>query len=128
MNKSQIFSKAHAIAKTIAGEAGHYVIAFGIALKEVYNSLKKDTATKLLELGMTVWGESFGKDRIYINIENMLAVFGLEITRYKTGNISYAELHGEKISNSKAYKLLSGKIYYCLKAKKFFGTNLEAII
>lgn len=33
--------------------------------------------------------------------------YGLEIERYKTGNIRYAALHGEKISNGKANTLLN---------------------
>lgn len=47
-------------------------------------------------------------DRLYANP----ADFGLEVERYKSGNISYAEVNGEKISNSEASKILTyTKVY-----------------
>ncbi|GIH70362.1 hypothetical protein [Sphaerimonospora thailandensis] len=45
------------------------------------------------------------KHRVYIN--NWAEFAGLEVSRYNTGNISYAEWDGEKISNSQANKILS---------------------
>lgn len=70
------------------------------------------TATQIRSIGGNSWTPSNGgAERIYLNDWATLA--GLEIDTYKTGNISYAELGGRKISNSKAYKLLSGsKVYF----------------
>lgn len=47
-------------------------------------------------------------DRMYFNIDRG---GGLEIEYYKSGNISYAELDGEKISNSQAYRILAVTAY-----------------
>lgn len=44
--------------------------------------------------------------------DQLEAVFGLSIDRYKTGNICGASLNGEGISNSKAYKLIGRGIWY----------------
>lgn len=41
MNKSQIFKKAHKIARDTVEIVGDYIIAFCLALKEVYAELKK---------------------------------------------------------------------------------------
>lgn len=127
MNKSQIFTKAHQIARQTVEIVGDYIIAFRLALKEVY-SQTKSASQKLQDLGMTVWGAEFGKARIYINLEDMAAVFGLVINQYKTGSISSASLNGEKISNSRAYKLLGNKIYFDIAKQEFVGTELEPII
>ena len=129
MNKSQIFKKAHQIAKSIVSEVGSYILAMSVALKEVYASLKnKSIAEKLVDLGMSVWGEDFGRPRIYVNLENTKDVFGLEVHQYGTGRISSAFLHGEKISNNRAYKLLDNKIFFCLQNNEFVGTDMEPII
>src|SRR5690554_6301750 len=53
-----------------------------------------------------------GFDRVYF--DNWPELMGLEIGRYNTGNIQWAYLSGEKISNSEAYRLLAAvdKVYY----------------
>ena len=127
MNKSQIFTKAHQVARQTVEIVGDYIIAFRLALKEVYASLQ-GMQQKLESLGMAVWGAEFGKARIYINLEDMASVFGLVINQYKTGSISSASLNGEKISNSRAYKLLENKIYFDIAKQEFVGTELEPII
>ena len=56
------------------------------------------------EIGLGEW-EKNNTHRFYVNdVSNRL---GLETSRYNTGNISHATLNGEKISNTKAAKLLS---------------------
>ena len=45
---------------------------------------EKDIA-KLLEAGGKRWSK-YGKDRIYIDVETL----GLEVSYYKTGNVSHA--------------------------------------
>lgn len=70
------------------------------------------TATQILAIGGNTWTPSNGgAARIYLN--EWARLIGLETEHYNTGNISYAALNGEKISNSKAYKILGGsKVYY----------------
>ena len=55
-----------------------------------------------------------GEVRYYIDNDTAAEIGGLEIERYKTGNISDAWYKGKKISNSEAKRML-GYIYkvYC---------------
>jgi hypothetical protein len=80
----------------------------------------KNIADKLIKLGGKLW-ESYGKHKIYFNGYKAAALFGLDTSQYKTGNISSATLDGEKISNSKANKLINSfdKFHYDLDSKKF---------
>lgn len=125
MTKSEVFKKAHSIAKNIVAVVGDYMISLSIALKEVYKMTEKTTEQKLIELGCNVW-EKYGKKRIYIG-DNIESVFGLKINYYGTGNISSAYLNGEKISNSKARKLIDNPFYDCVSGE-FFGSELTPII
>lgn len=61
-------------------------------------------------LGAKLW-EKNGYRRFYLN--NWTELAGVEISYYKSGNISSATLGGELISNSKAYKLglAGGKVW-----------------
>ncbi|MFA5407172.1 MAG: hypothetical protein WC343_00190 [Bacilli bacterium] len=70
---------------------------------------------KLKRAGGNEW-QAGDHHRIYFN--DLEDLYGLETTRYKTGNISTASLRGESISNNKArqisYALRYGKLYYDL--------------
>lgn len=68
--------------------------------------MKKTDIEKLEKIGFKRWTKG-QHDRLYINPES----FGLIVERYKTGNVSYAELNGERISNSSAADILQGKYY-----------------
>lgn len=118
MTNSERFIKPHKTAKQIRSYFDSYRGAFAYALSEVYAMEKhgtmvgeKTTAEKLEDLGIEAW-ECNGMKRYYINDDQLEAVFGLSIGRYKTGNISSASLNGEGISNSKAYKLIGRGIWY----------------
>ena len=52
---------------------------------------------RLVAMGCNEW-KKHGYHRLYVDIESI----GLRISRYNTGNISYAEFDGEKISNCAA--------------------------
>jgi len=85
-----------------------------------YNKqVRKMDEQNLLTLGK-LW-EKNGMKRIYFN--NLLDLYGLEITRYNTGNISSARLDGQEISNSEARRLIDrmslGKLWYDCTAKEF---------
>lgn len=78
------------------------------------NQTTNEFATRLLSLDCASRWTRKGRGRVYINdLENFL---GLEVERYNTGNVSYAELDGEKISNSRAKRLLGdlqwAKVWY----------------
>lgn len=87
-----------------------------------------ETERKLISLGFTVW-EKGGRRRIYVNAKDFDKVFGLEISCYKTGSISYAALNGEKISNSMARRLIGYRTpYYDCVAGEWRDNNMSPII
>ena len=49
-------------------------------------------------------------DRIYFNATDL----GMDIEYYRTGNISMAEIDGERISNCEARRILASKAYFDL--------------
>ena len=59
-------------------------------------------------------------DRMYINPETAL---DFEYTTYKTGNISWAALNGEKISNSWAREIVSSKTYIDVNTGALVSNN-----
>jgi hypothetical protein len=79
---------------------------------------------KMLSIGK-IWNQN-GFNRIYFPIS--LDMIGLEVERYNTGNICSAKLDGEKISNSKAGKMItqlnSGKVWFDIPTQKFMSKNL----
>lgn len=64
---------------------------------------------KAVELGGREWTARNGSVRIYIN--GWAERVGLEVSRYKTGNISSANYNGEHVSNKAAGELLSLRAY-----------------
>lgn len=78
---------------------------------------------RLEEMGAKRWTKG-NHDRLYLS--NCGAeIIGLEVSRYNTGNISSATLNGEKISNSKAYDVLSSfeKAYIDLSTGELCGVS-----
>lgn len=55
------------------------------------------------------WEGSNGTVRYYIN--DWPALVGLDIERYKSGNICSATYQGQALSNARAGRLLAGKLY-----------------
>ncbi|MBG3117433.1 hypothetical protein GHV30_17675 [Proteus mirabilis] len=127
MNKSTLFTSAHKIAKETVSIVGDYRIAFMLALRGLYDTAES-IESKLIKLGCAVW-ENYGKRRIYIDNEQLESVFGLRVNAYNTGNISNAFMNGEKVSNSRAYKLLSVKPYFdCVTNSWVHHEDLSPII
>ena len=77
-----------------------------------------DEIKTLTDRGFTRWTKKLpnGKviDRLYINPEYL----GLELTRYKSGNISSAKFNGETISNSEARRIEGTKCYVDVATKE----------
>lgn len=68
------------------------------------------TTAQIETLGANAWTpRNGGQTRHYLN--TWTEMIGLDITRYNTGNIRWASLAGETISNSKAQKIFNGKAY-----------------
>lgn len=68
------------------------------------------TAQQILDLGGREWVGRSGQRRIYLNNWHELA--GLEVTEYGSGNIRWAAICGEPISNTKAAALLTAKVWF----------------
>ena len=71
-------------------------------------NITNNQVEKILETKAGKLWEKYGKKRIYLDIKTAL---GMDVDYYKTGNISSCFINGEKISNSKANKILSGKCF-----------------
>jgi phosphopantetheinyl transferase (holo-ACP synthase) len=131
MTNSEIFKAAHTLAKETLKIVGDYRIAFQFALKEIYMNVKNEVVSikdKLTSLGLKVWEKS-DMERIYINHEQLKAVFGLDISFYKSGSIKKAVLNGEKLSNRQAGLLFKQNVYFDIKLNEFVNAGgLEAII
>ncbi len=91
--------------------------------------LNERTIEKLEQMGFKRWQKN-GMDRLYINPKE----FGLVVEQYKSGNVSYAELNGEQISNGSATDILCGKYYVDAKtgniiasARSYKDTIIEII-
>ena len=65
-----------------------------------------DQIKKLEELGGNRWTKN-DMDRMYFDATSL----GLAVALYKSGNVRYADIAGEKISNSEAYRLMSCKFF-----------------
>ncbi len=58
--------------------------------------------TSLKEVKLRYWRKPGGGNRHYV--QNLPELIGLELTYYKTGNISSARLNREHCSNTRAYR------------------------
>lgn len=82
--------------------------------------LNEKIMSQLQEMGATRWTKG-EHDRLYLN-EAAAKLIGLEISYYNTGNISYAKLDGEKISNRRAGELSAvTSIYININTGKMAG-------
>jgi len=79
------------------------------------NPKTDEEIVKTLEAAGGKHWQKYGKNRVYFHAEPLAKLLGYEWDTYKTGNISYAERHGEKISNSEMKRVLSDlncNLYY----------------
>lgn len=99
-NLSQIMKRAWELVKKAS-------LTISEGLKKAWKEAKEDDGivAKLLSMGANRWTK-YGKDRIYFNTEDFIKNLGIERENYKSGSICWAELNGEKISNSKCGKIL----------------------
>ena len=74
-----------------------------------------------------VW-EKYGKRRVYFDREESKKACGLVVEYYKSGNVSYASLNGEKISNSKGgdWAYSATGVYYDLDTEKWYARGKYA--
>lgn len=73
---------------------------------------------KMLASG-NLWERGEVKRRYY-SVDEFCDFSGLDVSWYKTGNISAASLNGDSISNGIALELVAfDKFYYCYSKKQF---------
>lgn len=81
----------------------------------------------MLRVGGSEWQRGT-MHRIYFN--NLPGWYGLETERYQSGNISSAQLNGEKVSNSEARaiceRLALGKVYYDFADDRYHGQGVPS--
>lgn len=107
-NLKNIMTRAWEIAReAVANYGGKAVEYIAEALKMAWAEVKevRYTVEDLIAMGAKRW-EKAGYDRLYLNNAG-LKLAGLEISRYKTGNVSLAKINGEKVSNAKGSRMAS---------------------
>lgn len=82
--------------------------------------LTEERINELISRGANRWTKG-QHDRLYINPETV----GLECDYYNTGNIRYAALKGEEISNSRANKIRASKVYIDINSGKLVNTSTD---
>lgn len=70
MDKSTLFNQAHQTARNTVAQVGNYMIAFSLALRELYSMTKntaKSAEQQLIALGGKLW-EKAGMRRVYLSL------------------------------------------------------------
>ena len=95
MTKRDIMARAHEIARTLEG---NYMARMALALRQAW------LEARLIQAGGRRWTKA-GHNRIYFN--NLAELYGMQFDTYNTGNICWATVDGERISNNSARQILS---------------------
>ena len=72
--------------------------------------MTETTATATTTYRLNAWTPSNGQTRYYLN-DWQESLLGLDIEYRKSGSILFAELNGEKISNTEAARMSSAKLW-----------------
>ena len=154
INRSNLFRRAHILAKQILGACSDYHAALSAALKQIWAVIKIETKAALEEALKVLPGtavksaealqdlKQYGKiwiggahKRLYLNAKAL----GLKCDYYHTGNISRAWVNGEDISNCEARRILGAGAYIDLVSGELcddrrgtfednFGNKIDALI
>ena len=154
INRSNLFRRAHILAKQIVSSCISYHAALGMALARVWKAMKEEMKKALAEALEILPGtkvkdaealqdlKAYGKvwvggkhKRLYLNAKAL----GLKCDYYHSGNISHAWVNGEDISNCEARRILGAGAYIDLVSGGFiddrrhtfrdnFGDKINALI
>lgn len=129
--------KAHEIAKQIAentkdpekkAHAERHAKTLEEAIKpkaENPTQSKAEQVARLVKMGGKRWQKG-SMDRIYMDAPKF---YGLDVGYYNTGNVSYAELDGKKISNAMAREIInqlaSAKVWFDVSSGQFESKGLD---
>lgn len=124
----QIMKRAHEIAKELEGD---YMARMSIALRMAWAEFRTETektemgwkVETLIKMGASRW-QKYGKDRVYLSSCGA-QIINLSVERYNSGNICYAEINGEKISNADAQRYMAAfeSAYIDMTSGKLCGTH-----
>ena len=125
MTKSEIFKKAHKIARDTVAKVGNYTIAMSLALKSIYSSMAESVEDKLIRMGGKLW-ENYGKKRIYFDAYELA---GFNCNRYGTGNVSSGSWDGDAAISNSRYKKIApnggSKFFYDCMTGEFNEYSLH---
>lgn len=79
MDKSKLFTQAHQIARQTVAQVGDYMIAFSLALRELYSMTTKTVKSaeqQLIDLGGKLW-EKGSMRRVYLSLDVLNSITGL---------------------------------------------------
>ena len=154
INRSNLFRRAHILAKQIVSSCSSYHAALGLALARVWKAMKEEMKKALAEALEILPGtkvkdaealqdlKAYGKvwvggkhKRLYLNAKAL----GLKCDYYHSGNISRAWVNGEDISNCEARRILGAGAYIDLVSGEViddrrhtfrdnFGDKINALI
>ena len=154
INRSNLFRRAHILAKQIVSSCSSYHAALGMALARVWKAMKEEMKKALAEALEILPGtkvksaealqdlKAYGKvwvggkhKRLYLNAKAL----GLKLDYYHTGNISRAWVNGDDISNCEARRILGAGAYIDMVSGEFiddrrhtfrdnFGDKIDALI
>ena len=111
MDKSTLFNQAHQTARNTVAQVGNYMIAFSLALKELYSMTKntaKSAEQQLIDLGGKLW-EQGNMRRVYLSLDVLNSVTNL-------GWMLNGTKHKFYFQNGGIYK----KTTQCDKKTKFY--------
>lgn len=101
-------------------------IHWGECLRMAWAEVKAEDSKTIVVDTIRTFTNSWTKpgtteERLYLNEKKSAAFIGLEVRRYKSGSIKYAELDGEEISHSEAYRIFRSmeKVYFDVTTGKW---------
>ncbi|BDH46410.1 hypothetical protein TUM12370_24540 [Salmonella enterica subsp. enterica serovar Choleraesuis] len=123
MTKSELFKAAWTMSRNAAAKFGGSVKSFFAEALRIMHNTAESVIEKLEKLGGNRWQKN-EMDRIYFNFDTIAEVCGFEFGTYKTGNVSWASLRGDKIANGRATGIRASmggcKLWFDVKAERFF--------
>lgn len=87
-----------------------FCVVKGLGARFVSKKMKIEDAMNEVEKLESIGGKVWKECRVYFTDDLLFECYGLEIDRYKTGNIYSAKLDGNSISNTEGKRIMQ-KIY-----------------
>ena len=104
----RVMTTAHNIRRAAAEKFNCRIseIHWGECLRMAWASVKEDIIDTIRMFTNSWTHPRTGAERLYLDEDKAAKFIGLEVRRYKTGNIKFSAIDGEEISHSEAYRIL----------------------